>query len=168
MRCSCFTRRRDVGDPDRVRGAERDDKLAGVVGNGSHSVARTCALARGRALERGGGAALVVERPAAASDRLAPTRRATRRAARQRPRPDAELVYGEVSFLNLPSHHSITSWAPGEQLRRDFEAKCVAKRRFPSSPPACLSLRTRQVPQLPRSALASFKGVVSKPSTYHP
>ena len=34
----------------------------------------------------------------AASDRLAPSRRATRPAARQRPRPDAEIVGGKVSW----------------------------------------------------------------------
>src|SRR5262245_47530181 len=45
---------------------------------------------------------------AAATDRLAPTRNATRPAARQRQLPDARIRGGEVSFLNLPSHHSIT------------------------------------------------------------
>src|SRR5262249_47454465 len=48
----------------------------------------------------------------AATDRLAPVRRVTRPGARQRLRPDAGIVFGgEVSFLNLPSHHSITSSA---------------------------------------------------------
>src|SRR5262245_48321774 len=50
----------------------------------------------------------------AASDRLAPKRNATRPAARQRRRRDAENVYGgEVSFRSLPlaSNHSITSSA---------------------------------------------------------
>ncbi len=43
--------------------------------------------------------------------RLAPSRCAIRPGARRRPRPDAEIVGGEVSFLNLPfrSRHSITS-----------------------------------------------------------
>ena len=39
----------------------------------------------------------------AASDRLAPTRRATRPAARQRPRPDAEIVRRGSFILNPPS-----------------------------------------------------------------
>src|SRR5262245_41743411 len=45
-----------------------------------------------------------------ASDRLAPKRAAKRPAARQPPLPDAEIVYGEVSF-EPPLHHSITSSA---------------------------------------------------------
>src|SRR5215467_3314640 len=40
----------------------------------------------------------------AATDRLAPARSATRSAARQRPRPDAEICDGEVSW---PSPQSI-------------------------------------------------------------
>src|SRR5262249_24746601 len=48
----------------------------------------------------------------AATDRLALSPTAIPPAARPRPRSDAGLVYGgEVSFLNLPSHHSITSSA---------------------------------------------------------
>src|SRR5215472_15380360 len=53
-----------------------------------------------------------------ATDRLAPKRDATRPAARQRRRPDAENFGGEVSFLNLPlaSHHSITSSARASRV----------------------------------------------------
>ena len=49
----------------------------------------------------------------AATDRLAPAPCATRPAARQRPRPDAEIVGGEVSSspLRLAKVHSITSLA---------------------------------------------------------
>ena len=50
----------------------------------------------------------------AATDRLAPKRRATRPAARQRPRPDAEIVFGgEVSSRTSLSRslYSITSSA---------------------------------------------------------
>src|SRR6266481_6559738 len=53
----------------------------------------------------------------AASGRLAPKRSVRGPAARQRLRPDAEIVCGEeVSFLNLPlpSRHSITSSASVE------------------------------------------------------
>src|SRR5262249_8631665 len=52
----------------------------------------------------------------AVSDRLAPSQPATRREAQQRPRPDAEIGDGEVSFLNLPSRHSITSSASASSL----------------------------------------------------
>ena len=50
----------------------------------------------------------------AAPDRLAPAQYATRPAARQRPRPDAEIVGGEVSSRSSLFHrssHSITSSA---------------------------------------------------------
>src|SRR5262245_53382694 len=57
-------------------------------------------------------------------DRLAPTRSSTTPAARQRRRPDAEIVCGgEVSFLNLPSHHSITSSARASSVRWHLEAE---------------------------------------------
>src|SRR5215831_12990459 len=44
-----------------------------------------------------------------------------------------------------------------EQHRRDFEAERVAKRRFHSSLPACLSLRARQVPQLAEECFGIFQ-----------
>src|SRR6266849_8143785 len=49
----------------------------------------------------------------AASDRFAPTPYARPPGARQHPRPDAEIVGGEVSLRSLPlaSFHSITSSA---------------------------------------------------------
>jgi ATP-dependent DNA ligase len=40
----------------------------------------------------------IIARKTGSTDRLAPTRRATRPAAPQRLRPDAEIVGGEVSF----------------------------------------------------------------------
>src|SRR5260370_10944111 len=54
----------------------------------------------------------------AALDRPAPKQSTTRTAARQRPRPDAEIGDGKVSFLNPPlaSHHSITSSARASTL----------------------------------------------------
>jgi hypothetical protein len=47
----------------------------------------------------------------AASDRLAPSRCARGPAARQRPRPDAEIRQGSFILTPLDSHHSITSSA---------------------------------------------------------
>src|SRR5262249_33090423 len=55
----------------------------------------------------------------AGSDSSALARCATPPAAQQRPRPDAEIVFGgAVSFLNLPlaSHHSITSSASASKV----------------------------------------------------
>src|SRR2546430_5942455 len=43
--------------------------------------------------------------------------RDTRSAARQRPRPDAEIVGGGSFILHLPSHHSITSSARAISVR---------------------------------------------------
>src|SRR5262245_39132403 len=59
----------------------------------------------------------------AASDRLAPTRNATRPGARQHPRPDAGIVYGgEVSFE--PPFTSFDHLVgAGEQRGRNFNAK---------------------------------------------
>src|SRR5262245_54107372 len=59
------------------------------------------------------------DRSGAASDRLAPLRRAVQTAARQRPRPDARIAFGgEVSFRSLPlwSVYSITSSARARSL----------------------------------------------------
>src|SRR6516164_457955 len=85
----------------------------------------------------------------AAMDRLAPKRSVRRPAARQRPRPDAEIVCGEVSFLNLPlaSHHSITSSA-----RMEIEAMFVYGRRKQSASPLPVALvegRRRAQPGTP-------------------
>src|SRR5215510_14070003 len=41
--------------------------------------------------------------------------------------------------------------------RRDVETACTAKRRFHSSPPACLSLRTWQFPRLAQEGFGIFQ-----------
>src|SRR6516165_12755987 len=69
-------------------------------------------------------------------DRLGPSRPATPPAARQRPRRDARISYGgEVSLLNLPSHHSITSSA-----RMEIEAMFDYGRRGQSVSPLPVAL----------------------------
>src|SRR5262249_61285921 len=60
--------------------------------------------------------------PFRSSDGLAPKRRATPPAARQRPWPDAEIVGGEVSF-EPPSTSFDHLVGAGEQGRRNFYAE---------------------------------------------
>jgi len=70
------------------------------------------------------------------------------RAHEQHPPPDAEIDGGEVSFLNLPSHHSITSSARamsvggtsrpivlGRDRRRPSGSPCAHCRRWPTDVP---------------------------------
>src|SRR5262249_20358919 len=60
------------------------------------------------------------------SDRLAPKRCARRPAARQRPLADGENFFGKVSFLNLPSHRSITSSAGATKLSGTWRPNILA------------------------------------------
>jgi hypothetical protein len=58
----------------------------------------------------------------AAWDRLAPLRDATPPGARQRPRPDAEIVGGEVSF-EPPSRFTSLDHLVGDQLELATDRK---------------------------------------------